>query len=96
VLAEEAEQMGMVNRVVEPDELLPVTYDYAARLATELAPSSLAATKFQLYRDLHGDVASSVYDAATRMEAMMQGPDFAEGVAALTEKRPPAFGDPAG
>jgi enoyl-CoA hydratase/carnithine racemase len=96
VLAEEAEQMGLVNRTVEPGELLRVTYDYAGRLATEVAPSSLAATKLQLYRDLHGDVASSVHDAATRMESMMEGPDFAEGVAALTEKRPPAFGDPAG
>ena len=95
VLAEEAEQMGLINRAVEPDELLSVTYDYAALLATEIAPSSLAATKLQLYRDLHGDVASSVHDAAARMEAMMRGPDFAEGVAALTEKRPPAFGDPA-
>jgi enoyl-CoA hydratase/carnithine racemase len=73
-----------------------VTYDYAAGLATEIAPSSLAATKFQLYRDLHGDVASSVHDAASRLESMMQGPDFAEGVAALTEKRRPAFEDPAG
>jgi enoyl-CoA hydratase/carnithine racemase len=96
VLAEEAEQMGLVNRAVEPDELLSVTYAYAGRLATEIAPSSLAATKLQLYRDLHGDVASSVRDAATRMESMMQGPDFSEGVAALNEKRPPAFGDPAG
>jgi enoyl-CoA hydratase/carnithine racemase len=95
VLAEEAEQLGLVNRAVEPDELLPVTYDYARRLATDIAPSSLAATKFQLYRDLHGDVASSVRDAATRMAAMMQGPDFAEGVAALTEKRAPSFPDPA-
>jgi enoyl-CoA hydratase/carnithine racemase len=93
VLAEEAEELGLVNRAVEADELLAVTYDYARRLATEIAPSSLAATKFQLYRDLHGDVATSVRDAGTRMAAMMQGPDFVEGVAALTEKRPPAFGD---
>jgi enoyl-CoA hydratase/carnithine racemase len=94
VPAEEAEQIGLVNRAVEPGDLLSVTYDYASRLATEIAPSSLAATKLQLYRDLHGDVASSVRDAGTQMVAMMQGPDFAEGVAALTEKRPPAFGDP--
>ena len=95
VLAEEAEQLGLVNRAVEPQELLPVTYAYARRLATEIAPSSLAATKLQLYRDLHGDVASAVRDAGTRMAAMMRGPDFAEGVAALTEKRQPEFGDPA-
>jgi enoyl-CoA hydratase/carnithine racemase len=95
VLAEEAEQMGLVNRAVELDELLPVTYAYATRLATEIAPSSLAATKLQLYCDLHGDVASSVRDAATRLESMMRGPDFAEGVAALSEKRPPAFRDTA-
>ena len=63
VLAEEAEQLGLVNRVLPPDELLPFTYDYAGRLATEIAPSSLAVTKLQLYRDLHGDVASSVRDA---------------------------------
>ena len=50
-------------------------------------------TKLQLYRDLHGDVATSVADALTRMAEMMRGADFAEGVAALTEKRPPAFPD---
>jgi enoyl-CoA hydratase/carnithine racemase len=94
VLAEEAEQLGLVNRAVAPDELMGVTYDYARRLATEIAPSSLAATKLQLYRDLHGDVASAVDDAGGRMVTMMRGADFAEGVAALTEKRPPAFADP--
>src|SRR5271163_3551007 len=94
VLAEEAERLGLVNRVLPPDELLAFTYDYAGRLATEIAPSALTATKLQLYRDLHGDVASSVRDAGARMVDMMAGVDFAEGVAALTEKRPPAFPDP--
>jgi enoyl-CoA hydratase/carnithine racemase len=94
VLAEEAEQLGLVNRVLAAEELLPFTVAYARRLATEIAPSSLAVTKLQLYRDLHGDVASSVRDASARMADMMRGADFAEGVAALTEKRPPSFPDP--
>ena len=92
VLAEEAEALGLVNRTLPPDELLPFTYDYATRLATDIAPSSLAVTKLQLYRDLHRDVASSVRDAATRLDEMMGGDDFAEGVAALVQKRPPSFG----
>jgi enoyl-CoA hydratase/carnithine racemase len=95
VLAEEAAAIGLVNRAVPRDELAEWTYGYAGQLANEIAPSSLAVTKLQLYRDLHGDVASSVHDAAARLEEMMRGPEFAEGVAALTEKRPPRFPDPA-
>jgi enoyl-CoA hydratase/carnithine racemase len=94
VLAEEAEQLGLVNRVLAPEELLAHTYAYADALAHEIAPSSLAATKVQLYRDLHLDAASSVQYAGLRMAEMMKGADFAEGVAALTEKRPPNFPDP--
>jgi enoyl-CoA hydratase/carnithine racemase len=93
VLAQEAEQLGLVNRSLPETELLPYTYAYAGRLATEIAPSSLAVTKLQLYRDLHGDVATAINDAGSRMTEMMRGVDFAEGVAALTEKRPPAFPD---
>jgi len=93
VLAEEAELLGLVNRVLPVDQLPPFTYDYAERLATEIAPSSLAVTKLQLYRDL-GGVASSARDASARMEQMMRGADFADGVAALTEKRAPDFRDP--
>ncbi len=94
VLAEEAEQLGLVNRALAPAELLEHTYAYAGRLATEIAPSSLGVTKLQLYRDLHGDVAASVRDASASMAEMMRGADFAEGVAALNEKRRPAFPDP--
>ncbi len=77
-----------------PDALMDGVYDYARTLATEVSPASLAATKHQLYTDLHRDVGSAGRDAEGRMRAMMAGPDFAEGVAALTERRPPRFPDP--
>jgi len=93
VLAEEAESIGLINRVVSAADLMETTYEYARRLATEIAPSSLAATKMQLYHDLHQDVATSVTDASTRLEQMMGGPDFVEGVAALSEHRRPRFSD---
>ena len=94
VMSEEAATLGLVNQVTAADDLLGFTYDYAGRLATEIAPSSLAATKLQIYTDLHRDAASSVADSNSRLDAMMRGPDFAEGVAALTERRPPRFPDP--
>jgi enoyl-CoA hydratase/carnithine racemase len=94
VLSDEAAGLGLVNAVFPPDELMGATYDYARRLATEIAPSSLASTKLQLYDDFHRDLATSVHDASARMSAMMQGADFAEGVAALTERRLPHFPDP--
>ena len=96
VLAEEAAAMGLVNGVVERDELDATVAAYARLLATEVSPASLAATKMQLYRDLHRDAAAAARDAEARLESMMRGADFREGVAALTERRPPRFADPPG
>jgi len=91
VLGEEALALGLVNRVLPADEVLEATQQYARTLATEISPASLAATKRQLYTDLHRDLASSVADAEARLTAMMGGADFAEGVAALRDHRPPRF-----
>jgi enoyl-CoA hydratase/carnithine racemase len=96
VLAEEAAEIGLVNKVTPAGELTPTVNEYARRLATEISPASLAATKLQLYTDLHRDAAASARDAEERLRIMMQGADFAEGVAALTARRPPRFDDPAG
>jgi enoyl-CoA hydratase/carnithine racemase len=95
VMSDEAATLGLVNRVVPPEDLLTTTYAYARRLATEIAPSSLAATKLQMYADFHRDVAASVHDSNDRLSTMMRSADFAEGVAALTEQRPPRFPDAA-
>lgn len=93
-LAEEAAELGLVNAVVPGDELLAHTYDYATMLATTVSPGSLAATKRQIYTDLHRDVGSSVEEAAVLLRRMMTEPAFREGVAALVEKRTPNFPDP--
>ena len=95
VLAEEAAEIGLVNAVAPGEDLLAVTYAYAQRLATEVSPASLAATKMQLYADLHRDAATAARDAEERLGTMMAGPDFAEG-SALRERRPPRFGQPPG
>jgi len=94
LLAEEAADIGLVNKVTPPDELLETVERYARALATEISPASLAATKLQLYTDLHRDAATAARDADDRLRAMMTEPDFAEGVAALRAGRPPRFADP--
>ena len=91
VLAEEAAELGLVNRVLPPDELLPATYEYARVLAHEVSPASIVATKRQLYADLHGDVGTAVEVSNQLLEEHMRGDDYREGVQALLEKRPPDF-----
>jgi enoyl-CoA hydratase/carnithine racemase len=93
LLAEEAFEIGLVNRVVPAADLMAAVVAYARVLATEVSPASMAATKLQLYTDLHRDAATSARHADATMRDMMTGPDFAEGVAALAGRRPPRFGE---
>jgi enoyl-CoA hydratase/carnithine racemase len=90
-LTDEAFALGLVNALVEPDELLPYTYAYARRMAAEVSPGSLRETKRQIYTDLHRDVGSAVREADALLERMTTEEDYREAVAAFTEKRPPRW-----
>jgi enoyl-CoA hydratase/carnithine racemase len=91
VLAEEARDLGLVNEVVSPDELLPRVHGWIEEFLGPVARSSLTAAKRQVYTDLHRDAASAIAEATRLLDVHTAGPDHAEGVAALTQRRPPSF-----
>jgi enoyl-CoA hydratase/carnithine racemase len=92
VTAEEAGAFGLLNAVTRRGEALGDALAYARMLATEVAPSSVAVTKRQLYTDLlRHDVGAAIVDANELLRGMVGSADYREGVAALREKRPPRF-----
>ena len=91
VLAEDAVEMGLVNAVLPGDELMVHTMSYAKRIASELSPSALAVIKRQVYDDLGRDQRAALQWSVDEMKRMVKEPDFVEGAAALSERRPPRF-----
>jgi enoyl-CoA hydratase/carnithine racemase len=87
--SDEAFALGLVNRLVEPDLLLKETYAYVRQMIETVSPGSRRETRWQIYKDLHRDVAASVKDSERLIDAMSRQKDFAEGVNAFLEKRKP-------
>jgi len=92
---EEAAAMGLVNEALPLADLGRRVQEYAATLAHDVSPASLAASKRQLYDDLHRDVGSSLTEADRLLRQMITTDDYREGVRAFVEKRPPLFAAPA-
>lgn len=87
-LAEEAIAMGMLNKVLAANELMPHVREYAAMLAEKSAPGSLRMTKQQIYADQHQSVAVAVAQSEQLLNAAITHPDYHEGLSAWLEKRP--------
>ena len=88
--ATEAERLGLVNRVVAPDDLPKVAAEWAGRLAA--GPSrALGLTKRLLNRSLDVDRATAFREEALAQELNMGTVDANEGVQAFVERRDPQF-----
>ena len=88
--ADEALRIGLINRVVEPDELEAMTIEYAERLAAN-APLSVRASKYFINQL---GLERAQRDEA-RMDAMQReaenSEDFQEATQSFLEKRKPVF-----
>jgi enoyl-CoA hydratase/carnithine racemase len=89
----EAERIGLANRSLPAAEVLPAALAWAHQVATEVAPSSVATAKAQLYADLHRDLGTAVVASERLLEDAIAGEDYREGVRAWLDRRPPRFAD---
>ncbi len=88
--AQRALEVGLLNEIVEPDELLDRARDWAHRI-TANAPMAVQATKESVLRGLALDL-----EAAYKVEEELSGKVFSsedakEGPKAFAEKRPPRW-----
>ena len=88
--AQRALEIGLVNRVVEPDRLLAEATALASRIAA-YPRLALEATKQQLRQSWHLDLISSMNLSFWGVATMSHTEDLKEGIAAAREKRPPRF-----
>ncbi len=91
LLAEEALELGLVNKVFPADQLLEQTMAYATDVAANVAPGSIAVIKNQVYNHPGMALADAMAESNQFMKESLKRPDFKEGVSSFLEKRPPEF-----
>jgi len=88
--AEEAEQLGIVNRVVESDELDDAVKEFTSRFR-ELPPIAVGKAKMLINKSQENDMVTHL-DLESRTASQSAATmDFKEGVTAFVEKRKPVF-----
>lgn len=89
--ASEAQAMGIINELLEPEKLLPRARALAQSLA-EMSPTALTHTKRLLLKFSEGDLDRETELAIEASARVRKTADFQEGLAAFLEKRKPRWG----
>jgi enoyl-CoA hydratase len=88
--AAEAMQMGLVNRVVPPDDLREEVMSLAADIAAN-APLTIKAAKAAIREAAKPPQPHDLALVEAMIEACFRSEDYQEGQRAFAEKRPPVF-----
>ena len=89
--AEEAEQMGIVNKTFSEDEFDAEVFNYAADLAKNVSPRSLRIMKQQIYNAQGESIKENLDSSMQAMLDSFKSEDFKEGVSHFVEKREARF-----
>ena len=90
-LADEAYELGVVERVVDTGESVNAAVDYIRELAAVASPTSFKVIKAQVYRHLNMELGEAMRESNAWMAESLEREDFKEGVRSFIEKRPPEF-----
>jgi enoyl-CoA hydratase/carnithine racemase len=88
--AQEAYQIGMINKVVPPAELMPEAKRWAAELV-DRPPLSLKALKYCVNVGMQMDLLGAIEYEAKQAAFLTKTEDIVEGMRAFVEKRKPQF-----
>ncbi|HEX4709382.1 enoyl-CoA hydratase-related protein [Phenylobacterium sp.] len=93
VSAAEGHELGFVNEVVAPGELMAAAKRWAAQIV-ELSPMSVRASKQAVYQGLDEPTLEAAIKGQNRypaVAALFGSEDFVEGPLAFSQKRPPQW-----
>lgn len=90
VEAQEAERIGLVNAVAPPAELMARAHELAATIARN-APLAVRGAKQAINAGLGGEIQAGLALEASIQFGLYASNDWAEGLAAFNEKRPPVW-----
>lgn len=88
--AQRSLELGLVNRVVPHDDLMPETMKVAHQIANN-APLSVQSTKRMMRLGMEESFEAAVDHIYLQLLPLFQSDDFKEGLAAFAERREPAF-----